>query len=331
MRLLATFSFFIFFVTACQFFSTKKNDRQQPTHPALDAINKKINEQPKDATLYYKRGSVYHQLTQDSLALVDFKQAIQIDSTKAEYYSAIGELLFEHKDISGSVPYFEKAIALNPNDETAHLKMAKLFLYIAEYPKAFNEINTVLRSNVYNPEAYFLKGMCYKGMKDTNKAISSFQTCVQTEPKYAEGHLQLAFIYEAKKNPLALQYFENAFRADSSNLEPLYGAGMFWQNQEKYEEAKKVFRRIITINKDYEKSYYNLGWIYMQQDSLEKAIRQFNVAVQVKPDYADAYYNRGLCNELLQNIVEAKQDYEQCLNLDTEHTMAKKALQMLNK
>ncbi len=209
----------------------------------VEKISEAIKSNPNNASLYFKRSNMYRSSKQDSLALQDLYKAIKIDSTKSVYFSSIGDILFDHKDISGSTEWILKAIALNPDDEIAHLKIAKIFLYSEEYPKAFTEINTVLRTDVYNAEAYFLKGMCYKNMKDTAKAISSFQTAVQTDPKYVDAHMQLALIYKAKNNPIAISYFENAFKADSSDMEPLYGEGMFWQDQHKFEEAKKVFRR----------------------------------------------------------------------------------------
>lgn len=296
-------------------------------YPELKEINAAIEKAPTNASLYFKRGKILHQLTQDSLALKDFLHAVSIDSSQAAYHSAIGELLFNHKDITGSVKWIEQAVKLNPTDEIAHLKLAHVFLYTEEYPKAFTEINTVLRTNVYNPEAYFLKGMCYKGLKDTGKAISSFQTAVEVNPKYADAFLQLALLHEAKKNPLALSYFENAYKADTSNLEPLYGKAMYWQNQGNFTEAKKIFNRIVGINRQYPKSYYNTGWMLLQEDSTEKAIRMFTMALDVKPDYADAFFNRGLCYEIRQDIEKAIFDYNQALNLQPDNNAYQQALQ----
>lgn len=303
----------------------KKSNTSEPNQ-ALASISKEIEKNPKDAALLFKRGKLYRNNKEDSLALRDFELAAKLDSTRAEYFSTIGNLLFDHKDITGSVAWFQKAIDLDPGDETAHLKMAKLFLFTEEYPKAFTSINTVLRKNVYNAEAYFLKGMCYKSMKDTNRAISGFQTAVQTDPKYVDAYMQLALIYESKKDPIALKYFENAYRADSSSLEPLYGAGMYWQNQNNFSEAKKVFNRIISIDKNYPKSYYNIGWMLLQEDSTEKAKRLFEMAIQVKPDYIEAYYNRGLCSEILGNYKEAIDDYQQALNFNPDIPDIKNAL-----
>ncbi|HPI54212.1 MAG TPA: tetratricopeptide repeat protein [Chitinophagaceae bacterium] len=238
----------------------------------------------------------------------------------------MGDLLFDHKDVSGSLGWIQKAIQLNPNDETAHLKLARMFLFTSEYNKAFIEINTVLRADVYNTEAYFLKGMCYKSMKDTNLAISSFQTAVQSDPKNSEAYMQLALLHEARKDPLALNYYENAYKADSSNLEPLYGKAMYWQNQQNFPEAKKVFTRMIELDRNYPKSFYNMGWMLLQEDSTEKAIRNFTIAIEVKPDYAEAYFNRGLCYEIQGNFKAAAADYNQSLNFNQQMKAAQEAL-----
>jgi tetratricopeptide (TPR) repeat protein len=314
-------------VAACTNSSSKKeNTPTSSPKSQLSILSAEIAKKPTSAALLYNRSKLYHSLKQDSLALNDLFKAIQLDSLQSDYFSSVADILFEHKDISGSVQWIQKAIKLNPDNEIAHLKIAKIFLFTGEYPKAFTEINTVLRSDVYNAEAYFLKGMCYKNMKDTMKAISSFQTAVQTDPKYVDAHIQLALIYKAKNNPLALSYFENAYNADSSSMEPLYGQAMYWQDQHKFAEAKKVFRKCILLNSQYEKAYYNTGWMLLQEDSIEKAIRQFNMAIGVKQDYVEAYFNRGLCHEILEKYEVAIADYTQALTFNPDYQPAKAAL-----
>ena len=126
--------------------------------PALQEVTKAIDKSPDNARLYFERATLLDRMEKDSLALIDYKKAISLDSGKAEYYSAIGNMLFEHKDIEGSIPWLERAMHLNPDDKRAHLKLAKLFLFTEEYNKALSEINIVLRQDVYNPEGYYLKG-----------------------------------------------------------------------------------------------------------------------------------------------------------------------------
>jgi tetratricopeptide (TPR) repeat protein len=297
----------------------------------IKALSKKIERSPTEASLYFERGGLYQKVKEDSLAYMDLLKAAELDTTKANYFSALGNFLFSKKDVAGSVIWFQKALKLNPEDETAQLKIAHMFFFMQDYPKAFVSINNVLRQNVYNAEAYFLKGMCYKDMKDTAHAISNFQTAVQTEPKYFDALMQLGILYEAKKDPLALQYYENAFLVDTNNMQAIYAMGMLYQNQNKFEEAKKVFKRAILINKDFATAHYNTGWMLLQQDSTEKAYRAFDRAIQAQPDYADAYYNRGLCSEILNKYAEAKSDYDQATIFNPAHKLAKTAMERVSK
>jgi len=301
------------------------------SRPDLSDITRQINDHPQRADLYFQRGNILHHLQQDSLAVADFKTAIRYDSSKAEYYSAIGELLFEHKDITGSVPWFQKAIARNPEDPRAHLKFAKMLIYTRDYPKAFSEINTVLRQDIYNPEGYFLKGMIYKDLKDTGKAISSFQTVLNAAPEYKEALIQLGQLYAAKGDPLALRYYENAFRLDTGDVFPLFAKGVFFQQQGQPEKAKQQYRECVLRDHQYADAYYNLAFIYLGQDSVEKAFRHFDLLTKITPNDAEAYYNRGICNERLGRKDAAAGDFRQALVFDPDYTEAKEALKRTEK
>ncbi len=294
--------------------------------PGLKELTEQIQKSPQNASLYYNRGNALHRLQEDSLALDDFKMAISLDSTQAAYYSAIGDLLFEHKDISGSIPWFQKAVAINPDDPQSHLKFAKMLIYTKEYTKAFNTINTVLRQDVYNPEGYFLKGMIYKDMNDTAKAISSFQTALNVMPDYKDAIIQLGQIYALQSNPIALQYYTNAFRLDTGDVFPLFAKGVFHQQQGQPEQAKEQYRECIRRDHQYADAYYNMGFLYLEQDSIDKAWRHFDLLTRISPTDAEAYYHRGVCNELLEKKQDAAADFRQALVFDKDYPEAQEAL-----
>jgi len=299
------------------------------SRPDIASITAELEKQPDNAALFFKRGAALSGIGEDSLALDDFKKAVKLDSTKAEYFSAIGQLMFEHKDISGSVEWFRKAIAINPKDPVAHLKFAKMLVFTNDNQKAFTEINIVLRQNPYNAEAYFLKGLTYKNLKDTNRAISSFQTSVQVDPMYYQSVLQLGLIYSAKQDSIALKYLDNAFAIDSTDMLPLYAKGMFFQDHNEYERAKDMYKACILHNPQYGDAYFNTGWILMHQDSLEKAVRQFDFVTRIEPENPEAYYNRGLCYELLHKKEQAVSDYRQAIEFDNTYTEPKDGLKRL--
>lgn len=296
---------------------------------AIKNLTERIEQDPGNHKLYYERGRLLNRMEEDSLALEDFKAAAKLDSSKAEYFSAIGDLMFEHKDISGSIKYIQKALSLNPDDPAAHLKMAKMFVYTKDYTKAFSEINVVLRQDVYNAEGYFLKGMIYKDMKDTTKALSSFLTAAEVDPEYREAILQLALLNGYKNDPVALQYYDKAFKLDTGDVFPIYAKGVYYQDRSNFEKAKEFYREAILRDQQYANAYFNTGYILMQQDSFEKARRQYDLLTKIEPGDFEAYYNRGLCSEMLGRKDEAIADYRQALVFNANYETAKVALKRL--
>lgn len=319
----------ILFIISCNNKTQQADDNPIFNTPELKAITQKINNDPQRARLYYDRGRILHRMELDTLAINDFKKAAKLDSNEAIYFSAVGNILFDHKDVTGSIQWLQKAITLNPNDPVAHLKIAKMFVFIQEYQKAFTEINLVLRQNAYNPEAYFLKGIIYRDLKDTAKSISSFQAAINAAPDYRDAAIELGQLYSAKKDPIALKYFDNAFRLDTTDVLPLYARGMFYQQQEEYEKAKIEYKNCIFNDNQYANAYFNIGWILMQQDSLDKAWRHFDLVTKIAPNNPDAYYNRGLCSEMMHKKQEAINDYKQALVFNDKYKEAIDGLKRL--
>lgn len=317
------------------FFASCKDEVKKETNsvfynePALKKVTEEIEKNPDKAHLYFERAVILDHLEMDTVALNDYKKAISLDSTRSEYYSAIGDMLFEHKDVDASIPWLEKALKLNPDDKRAHMKMAKMFLFMKEYTKAFEEINTVLKQDVYYGEGYFLKGMIYKDMNDTSKAISSFQTALQVAPDYRPAMMQLGIMYGMKNDPLALKYYNNAYSIDSTDVSPLHGIGVYYQNREDYELAKHAYMKTIRADRYFISSYYNLGYIYMQQDSLQKAFTQYDIITKLEPQSAEGYFNRGLCYELMGDEEKAVIDYKQALVFDEDYRDPKERLKEL--
>lgn len=299
------------------------------SEPVLKELTAAIAEEPTKASLYFDRGRMLVKLKQDTLAMHDFIKAATLDTTKADYFSAVGDILFENKDLNGSVKWLEKAIAKNPSEPRARLKIAKLFLYIAQHDKAIEQINIVLRKDIYNPEAYYLKGMIYKDRKDTAKAISSFMTAVQVVPDYQPAIVQLGLLYSAKNDPIALKYLQNAAKTDTNDVFPIYAQGVYLKNNKDWEGAKSIFKECILKNRRYIDAYFDLGYVYLQQDSLEKSYHEFELVIQMQPYNAFAHYNKGVCNELMHKLPEAVIDYRHAYLLDTGYKSPQIALKRL--
>ncbi len=294
--------------------------------PQTRDLTAKIVRDTNRADLYFQRGNALRRLHLDSLAALDFVHAVRLDTNKAEYYSAVADILFEARNLEGSREWLKKALLKNPEDPHARLNLAKGDLVNKDYKSAFEQINTVLRANPYEADAYFLKGMVYKDLKDTTRAVSAFQTTLQVQPDYKEAHMQLGLITRDRRDSTALQYFRNAYLADTNDLFPIYTRGQYYQEKTQWERAKEEYRFAIEHAPEYADAHFALGYVLLQQDSVGKALPYFRKAAQLDPQNPNAAFNAGICEEYLGNTAAARAQYEAALKANPHYTAAEEAL-----
>ena len=63
------------------------------------------------------------------------------------------------------------------------------------------------------------------------------------------------------------------------------------QREGKLEEAKRLYKKVIKIDRQNIQALNNLGVVYMSKKTYKWAIIRFNDAINIKHDYTDAHYN----------------------------------------
>ncbi|HRS53487.1 MAG TPA: tetratricopeptide repeat protein [Bacteroidales bacterium] len=185
-----------------------------------------------------------------------------------------------------------------------------------------------------------MRGMTYKDMGDTNKAIKSLTEAVQIDQNNYEAYLYLGILYAGRKNPLAIEYYKNALNIKPAIPEALYNLGLFYQETGDYDKAIQTYTMITTqnINPDspqyifLKHAYYNMGYINLQYTQLYmQAVKHFTSAINIDPYFVEAYYNRGYSYELMGDVIKARKDYEKALKIRVNYDMALQGLNRLDK
>jgi tetratricopeptide (TPR) repeat protein len=224
----------------------------------------------------------------------------------------------------------EKCIKLDDKNVDAMLKLAELYFYVNKNDKSFEYINMALKINKYNAKAYFLKGMNYKEIKDTTKAISSMQTAVEQDQTYYNAYIQLGILNAAQRNPLAVQYYKNALRIQPNSTEAWYNLGKFYQDVEDWKQATDAYNTLLKIDPKYKNARYNLAVINLVgTKDYNKALEYFTEAIKADPTYIEAYYGRGVCYQTMKDKKNAAIDFQACLSIDPKFEKADIALKQL--
>jgi len=123
---------------------------------------------------------------------------------------------------------------------------------------------------------------------------------VDQDQVYYDAYIQLGEIYSIRKNSLAVDYLKNALKIQPKSKEALYMLGMFYQENDQYDQAIETYMILVKRIQPSKEAPYNIGYIYLVYlKDFPNAVTWFRTHLGRDPGYIEAYYNRGLAYEYM--------------------------------
>ncbi|MBP5547891.1 MAG: tetratricopeptide repeat protein [Bacteroidales bacterium] len=294
-----------------------------PREEALKELDAKIDKDKNNADLHYQRGMLLITLGKEKSlsqyfkdAIVDLKKAIEIDNTKSEYYTALGDAHFSLGNVGDSYTALQEALRIDPENFEACLKMGEIAFYSKDYDRAMENLSKVTAQDKNNQTALFMKGFIYKETGDTTNAVGYFRRIIELYPDYEPAYEELGMLYAQHRNKLGLEYLTTALSLKPDNINVLYGLAILYQDAEDAEKANEYYVKILEIDPQNKYAWFNRGWMEMVlYEDYNAAVDFFSKAIDSDPNYAEAYHNRGLAYELMGDKTNASANYDQANKL----------------
>lgn len=314
--------------------SNNPNQAELQGDPELAALNAKLEQNPNSDSLLYRRAEKYYDLEAYDEALKDLNAALNRDSMQPKYYHLLADVLLDYarpNDSRRAIEVLKLATRRFPDRIPTLLKLSEFQLIVKKHGDALTTLDQILKLDPQNAEAFYMAGRVALDKGDTTAAIASLQKSVNIDAGNNDAWMFLGRIFSNRNNPVAIQYFDNALRIDSTDLDARQFKGAFYKRTGDYEKAFAVYRDIIVRNPDYADAYFDMGVIYLELDSLQKAYTNFDIATKTDPLFVKAYYWRGVAAEKQGNTTAALADYRQAFGMSPQYTEAKAATERLEK
>ena len=327
MKNLIFLTFILLFLLGCKD-NNKENEEISiiPEDASIEQLNRLIAKNPGDVNLLFERANYYYRNEHYDSAIVELNNIVKIDSLNPDYYHLLADAYMDSAQSRFALSTMKKLINIYPDRIPSLLKLSELFFIVKEYDNSISTVNSILYLSPANPEAYFMLGVNFKEMRELAKAKNSFKTVVENTPEHIDAWLQLGQIAEEQGDSLAITYYKNAIKIDTSSIEALHYLAYYYQNHKRVEEALNLYRKMSILKPGYTSSYLNSGLIYLNMDSLPQAYDNFNILVNIANTNPKGYYYRGMVNFLNKDIIKAKMDFLQALKLDPGFNEAKEML-----
>lgn len=304
----------------------KSEDSTLANNEAVKALSSQIESDPENGELYYQRANIYFTNKLLNRALLDMDDALKSDAQNPLYHFFRGRILYAMNKTQEAAKSYERAIVLKPDYEDAQMKLAELYYVVKEHTKSINLTNSLIAQRPTNATAYCLRADNQRELKDTLRAIASYQKALELDEKYYDAAMQLGLLLAAKKNKTAKEYFTTAIRINPKSAEAYFGRAYYYQQVGELQKALFDYRKVIDIDPSSDKSYYNVGIINFDAQKYDEALRSWDICIQMNNQNVDAYYMRGLVHELRKKYKDALLNYQYALELNPEYALAKEGL-----
>ena len=115
---------------------------------------------------------------------------------ESKVYIAKARRYHKLKKYNESIEQLRRVIQVNPDDEEAHLQMARSLWSLGSKQEALNAYKTVVK---LNPRSYFahaeMAQLAYNGLKNADLGLSSAMKAAELSPEKPKPHMIMALIY----------------------------------------------------------------------------------------------------------------------------------------
>ncbi len=206
--------------------------------------------------------------------------AIELDSTFASAYAALGTLCDNNGEREKAIEYYTKAVRYIDN-----LTEREKYKILAEY---YNLVES-----------------------DFKKAIQNYKTLLEMYPDYVGAQNNLGWTYQrAGKYDEALAAYDEALRIDPQFVLPLNNIITIYLNMREYDKVIETAWRLVDIDSTYAMGYLSLGRAYNGKGMFDESIKYLENAVRLESNNAWIYFHLGRAytgNDLYDKAISALQ------------------------
>jgi cytochrome c-type biogenesis protein CcmH/NrfG len=137
-------------------------------------------------------------LTQAATPLLE---AIQKDPNDFDSLVKLGNLFYDAQQFPSAIQYYERALAIHPENPDVRTDMGTAYWYGGNADKALAELQTSLKYRPGHPQTLFNLGWVrWQGKQDPKGAAEAWQELLKANPDYPQRQQVEKYIAKAKEH-----------------------------------------------------------------------------------------------------------------------------------
>jgi tetratricopeptide (TPR) repeat protein len=188
------------------------------------------------------------------------------------------------------------------------IQKAAGYLQSNKNDEAIKEFKKALAFDPQNETAHTYIGKIYQGQGKMAEAIKEFKTVVQNDRTSVTARNNLGNAYlQAKQYADAEKEFKTAAKMDPINPLADYTLGILYTQTDRFSEAEIQFNKVAKVSPRDGNVFYALGSLFNKTGRPEEAVKSLEKALTLKKNFPDANFELGSAYATLGNTDKAKE------------------------
>lgn len=201
-------------------------------------------------------------------------------------------------NLQQAIVNFTQAIKLNSNLAAAYSNRCLVYLELREYQQATTDCTQALQLNPVNVESYLNRGLAYYKQGHYQQAIADYQQAIKLNPLDYRAYYNRGLVYSQQQDyQQALSDYNQALhhlQNDPQAIASVYNdRGLAYFQLANLKRAISDYDHAIALHES-DAAYYNRACARHRQKDYAGAIRDFSQSLNLNPQQAEAYVNRGI-------------------------------------
>jgi tetratricopeptide (TPR) repeat protein len=309
---------------------------------------------------FFKAGNDFVDNMKYEDAIAQFTNAIGVEPSNAEYYSARAGAYEEIKKFNEAKADYEKALVFKPKEVSLIVSLGRVCNYLGKYKEALvlldkasgmdkrnskvypEKAKTLIAleryemglkvadsANIIKPDAmnYYYRGICFVRLSNDISAKKELETAISKDKKLVEPRLALAdLLIRAGLTDQATAQVNTILEADPKNAQAYIVRSKIFKNNLDYPSAINDVSKTILLDPNNPEYYMIRGKYYQEFNQHSNAINDFSKYISLRPDSSIAYFARAKSYEEIQSLEKAMDDYNKITVLSEFDMRARKML-----
>jgi len=289
-----------------------------------------INDFPQFALGWTITGSILAQSGHIEGSLPFFEKAVELIPNEPSSHSNLGNVLRDLGYLEASESAYQRAIGLNPNFFEVHNNLGNVLNDLGNARASEAAYREAIRICPEFAQAHANLGNLLRTMGRLEASEAELRTAITLDPGLAEAYCNLGqTLLDLKQLDAAEEELRKSIQIKPELTEAHMSLGMLLSQKERFEEAKIYFQEALILDADLIKAHIALGNISTHSGDLPAAEMAYREALRINPKSVEAMVNLGILLRKNGALDQAERLTMDALEIQPDFSMAHHCLGLL--